>query len=252
MKKIVGVIPARYASMRFPGKPLVQLHGKPLLQWVIEGVQTSSLLNEVIVATDDQRIFDLVQNLGVEVVMTSSSLISGTDRVNAALEGRSGDLVINIQGDEPLISGVYIDNLVRLLLEGPQAEMATLGHPISHEELSSPNSVKVLINQNNEAIYFSRFPIPFSRVSPEQSVKIEGCLKHIGLYGYSRSFLKKFCETAPTLLELGESLEQLRALYLGARIKVGVVSQAIPGVDTPEDLQRVEGIISQRRNENVG
>lgn len=242
---IVGVIPARIGSTRFPGKPLVNLKGRPLIQWTIEGAKKSKLLNDLIVATDDERIKAAAEAVGAKVVMTSSELPTGSDRIHAAIQGLACDVVVNIQGDEPLVTGDLIDRLAQVFVNEPTMDMATLAHPISDEELQSPNAVKVVVNCKDEALYFSRYGIPYSRISAVELGSLEGCLKHIGMYAYSRDFLKQFCEALPALIEKAESLEQLRALYLGAKIKVIRVKEASLGVDTPEDLARLEKLLSQ-------
>ncbi len=240
--KVIVVIPARYGSTRFPGKPLVKIKDKTLIEWVIAGSQTSKYLTEIIVATDDERILTVAKNAGVKAVMTSEKCATGTDRVFEATKDIDFDVVINIQGDEPQISSKYIDPLVEAFLNQKNLDMATLAHPIELKDLENKNAVKVIKNINDEAIYFSRFAIPFSRVEADGETNASSvvALKHIGLYGYSKSFLKKFCETPMAAIEKYESLEQLRALHLGAKIKVITVAQAIQGVDTPEDLKIVE------------
>lgn len=243
--KIVGVIPARFGSSRFPGKPLVNLKGRPLIQWTIEGAKKSKLLSEVIVATDDERIKAAAEAVGVKVVMTESELPTGSDRIHAAIKNVSCDVVVNIQGDEPLVTGELIDRLAQVFLDEPSMDMATLAHPISEEELLSPNAVKVVMNHKDEALYFSRYAIPYSRHKASEMASYEGCLKHIGMYAYSKNFLKQFCEAPPAFIEKAESLEQLRALYLGAKIKVIRVKEASIGVDTPEDLAKLEILLSQ-------
>lgn len=242
---IVGVIPARFGSTRFPGKPLVNLKGRPLIQWTIEGAKKAKLLNDLIVATDDERIKAAAEAVGVKVVMTSSDLPTGSDRIHAAIKGLACDVVVNIQGDEPLITGTLIDRLAQVFIDEPSMDMATMAHPITEEELQSPNAVKVVMNCKDEALYFSRYPIPYSRSSAFEMGTYEGCHKHIGMYAYTKNFLKQFCEAPPALIEKAESLEQLRALYLGAKIKVIRVKEASLGVDTPEDLVRLEKLLSQ-------
>lgn len=241
--KIVGVIPARFGSTRFPGKPLVNLRGRPLIQWTIEGALKSKLLSEVIVATDDLRIKSAAEACGVKVVMTASDLPTGSDRIHAAIKDVDCDVVVNVQGDEPLITGELIDQLAQVFIDNPHMDMATVAHPISDEELQSPNAVKVVLNHKDEALYFSRYAIPYSRHTAAE-FGYEGCLKHIGMYAYSKTFLKKFCEAPPSFIEKVESLEQLRALYLDARIKVIKVKEASLGVDTPEDLAKLEKLLS--------
>ncbi|MNJ92529.1 3-deoxy-manno-octulosonate cytidylyltransferase [compost metagenome] len=241
--KIIGVIPARYGSTRFPGKPLVNLLGRPMIQWTIEGAKKSKLLSDVIVATDDERIKVAAEAVGVKVVMTDSDLPTGSDRIHAAIKNENCDVVVNIQGDEPLVTGELIDKLAQVFIDEATLDMATLAHPITEEELQSPNSVKVVLNCKSEALYFSRFPMPYSRVSAKDMGTYDGCLKHIGMYAYTKSFLTRFCQAPPALIEKAESLEQLRALYLGAKIKVVRVKEASLGVDTPEDLVRLEKIL---------
>lgn len=236
--KVIAVIPARYGSTRFPGKPLVKIKDKTLIEWVIAGSQTSKYLKDIIVATDDEQIFTVAKNAGVKAVMTSEKCATGTDRIFEATKDIDFDVVINIQGDEPQISSKYIDPLVEAFLNQKNLDMATLAHPIELKDLENKNAVKVIKNINDEAIYFSRFAIPYSRVAADVSSQVT--LKHIGLYGYSKSFLKKFCEAPIAAIEKHESLEQLRALHLGTKIKVITVAQAIQGVDTPEDLKIVE------------
>jgi 3-deoxy-manno-octulosonate cytidylyltransferase (CMP-KDO synthetase) len=243
-KKIIAVIPARFGSTRFPGKPLENLKGKPILQWVVEGTRTSHLIQKTIVATDDLRIQKLCEKIGVDCVMTSAECATGTDRIFAATEKVDFDVVLNIQGDEPLIQKDFIDPLAQAFLDDHRLDMATLAHPLSVEDLDNKNAVKVITNQRHEAIYFSRFAIPFSRSeNSAHAVQSGVALKHIGLYGYSRAFLQKFCSTQPCEIEKFESLEQLRALYLGAKIKVLKVDKPTYGVDTPEDLQKLEALL---------
>jgi 3-deoxy-manno-octulosonate cytidylyltransferase (CMP-KDO synthetase) len=245
--KAVGVIPARFGSTRFPGKPLALVAGRPLLQWVIEAAQKSERLTDVIVATDNGPIFDFVRGLGVAVVMTSPDLPSGSDRVYAAVLNKDVDIVVNIQGDEPLLEPHLLDALIAPFEADAQTQMSTLGTAMVSADLTNPNVVKVIADQNQNAIYFSRFAIPYSRVDAAQ---LPGqCLKHVGLYAYRKAFLAKFCDQSPVGLELAESLEQLRALYLGATIRLVCVDCDLQGVDTPEDVQKVEKLMA-KRNEN--
>ncbi len=239
--EIIGVIPARYGSTRFPGKPLVHLKGKPLLQWVVEGARKSKLLTKVIVATDDERIQKLCHEIKIDVVMTSPDCPTGTDRLFEATKALKFDVAINIQGDEPLIDETYIDPLAKAFIENSNLDMATLAHGLEPQDIDNPNAVKVIKNQNSEAIYFSRFAIPYSRKNFEAGST--AALKHIGLYGYTKAFLQKFCSTKPTELELSESLEQLRALHLGAKIKVIQVEKPTYGVDTEADLRKLEALL---------
>lgn len=238
--KIIGVIPARFGSTRFPGKPLAELKGKKILQWVVEGARQSKYLSQLIVATDDSRIFDFCKKINVDVVITSNECATGTDRIFEATKDLDFDRVINIQGDEPLISKEYIDPLALAFTEDPSLLMVTLAHPFRAEDLNNRNAVKVITNYNGDAIYFSRFDIPFSRESFTESA----VQKHIGLYGFSKDFLGKFCAAKQAKIEIAESLEQLRALYLGVRIKVLSVEKPTYGVDTPEDLQKLEALLN--------
>lgn len=244
---VIAVIPARFASTRFPGKPLEKLKGKPLLQWAVEGARTSTKIQKIFVATDDQRIQTLCEKIQVECLMTRSDCPTGTDRLFEATRDLNFDVVLNIQGDEPLINQSYIDPLAEAFKQQPDLEMATLAHPLSREDLDNKNAVKVIINKNQEAIYFSRFAIPYSReqeaVKQGGETSLKAALKHIGLYGYSRDFLQKFCSSPQADIEKFESLEQLRALYLGAKIKVLQVEKPTYGVDTPEDLQKLEALL---------
>lgn len=241
--RIVGVIPARYASTRFPGKPLVMLQGRPLIQWTIEGAKKSRLISDLIVATDDERIKKAAEAAGAQVIMTASDLPTGSDRIHAAIKDISCDVVVNIQGDEPLVTGELVDRLAQVFVDDPSLDMATLAHPISEEELQSSHAVKVVLNQRDEALYFSRYPVPYSRMKASEMGTYDGCLKHIGMYAYTKDFLARFCQEPPAFIERAESLEQLRALYLGAKIKVVRVKEASLGVDTPEDLARLEKIL---------
>jgi 3-deoxy-manno-octulosonate cytidylyltransferase (CMP-KDO synthetase) len=177
----------------------------------------------------------------VNVVMTDSACPTGTDRIFAATHNLNFDIILNIQGDEPLIDQNYIDPLAQALVQDSTLDMATLAHPLEAVDVENKNAVKVITNQNSEAIYFSRFAIPYSRENFNAGSR--AALKHIGLYAYTRSFLQKFCSTSPTELEKLESLEQLRALYLGARIKVIQVEKPTYGVDTPEDLRKLEALL---------
>lgn len=248
--RAVGVIPARWGSTRFPGKPLEKINGVPLLQWVIEGCRGARLLSEICVATDHPEIAKLANQCGARAVMTESDLPTGTDRVWAAARELKADVYLNIQGDEPLIEGSLLDLLVQPFIEDTTLEMATLGRPLDREALESSNTAKIVLNSRHEAIYFSRYPIPYSRVKPWDSRKagdtIDGALKHIGIYAYRRDFLERFCAQTPTVLEQLEGLEQLRALYLGARIRVVKVGHESWGVDTPEDISKIENLMKGR------
>lgn len=249
--KVIGCIPARYASSRFPGKPLALIKGKPMIQWVCEGVSESRRLTSLMVATDDERIAEVVRKAGFSVQMTDPSCATGTDRIFQAVQrsGIKADVVVNIQGDEPLVNGPLIDSLVEPLLDEEHLEMSTLAHEMLWQDLDSPNVVKVIVNLAGEAIYFSRFPIPYSGTRDPHKDQTRNlsqkpaCLRHIGLYAYRMDFLGRYCKQQPLGIETAEALEQLRALGMGARIKVVKVLQQSWGVDTPEDLAKVEALI---------
>lgn len=243
--RVLAVIPSRYGSTRFPGKPLALVSGKPLLQHVVEGVSTAKRLSETLVATDDQRIGDLCKSIGVKAVMTDSALPTGTDRVWAATKaleasGKKFDVIVNIQGDEPLLTGDVVDALVGAfdVSRNPPA-MATLGRRLKAEDLANPSVAKVVLDRDGNALYFSRLGVPFTRLDFAEGHD-HLVLKHIGIYAFSRSFLETFCGTAPCPLEQAESLEQLRALWMGAKIKIIPTDHESWGVDTPSDVVLVE------------
>ncbi len=236
--KVIGVIPARFNSQRFPGKPLALIKNKPLIQWVYEGAIKAKTLQKLVVATDDVRIVDVVTNFGGEAVLTSSDHRCGTERVAEVVRKLDTvEIVINIQGDEPLISGEMIDQIVNALLDDSKIDMATFKQKLTTTELNNHHIVKVVVDLNDIAIYFSRSPIPYHYQSYAPSPVY---FKHIGLYGYRRLFLMTLVNHPPTPLEEAENLEQLRALELNGRIKVLTTEFASIGVDTPEDIERVE------------
>lgn len=243
--KVRVVIPSRMGSTRFPGKPLHIIKGKPLLAWVIEKVQFAKNVDQVLVATDDIKIAQLCESLNIDYQMTDSHLQSGTDRVYQSLKKISDisdqDIIINVQGDEPMIPVQWVEQLIQKFKNHTQLEMATLAHPMNWDELDNLNAVKVVTNDLGQALYFSRYPIPHSRVRNESQKPI--CLKHIGIYAFRYHALKKFCALQPSTLEISESLEQLRALQAGIQIQVLTVEGAIQGVDTPEDALKVEKLL---------
>jgi 3-deoxy-manno-octulosonate cytidylyltransferase (CMP-KDO synthetase) len=243
MTRVVGVIPARWGSTRFPGKSLAPIMGTPLIEWVLARARQARRLDDVLVATDDERIYKHVSRLGASVVMTGSHHQSGTDRIAEAVHGIPADVIINIQGDEPLIDPRLIDQLAEAMLADPSLEMATAARPIMNpEELSLPSVVKVVWDGRRRALYFSRAVIPYVRNADAAGKDpLHWC--HIGIYAYRRDFLEKFVHTPPTVLERVESLEQLRALHMGAKIMVIPADQAGAGVDTPEDVARVEDVL---------
>ncbi len=240
---VVAFIPARFGSTRLEGKPLKDIGGKPMVQWVYERALRASLVTEVTVATDDERIMGAVRAFGGKAVLTSPAHRSGTDRVAEAAKGVSADIVVNLQVDEPLIEPGMIDEALRPVTEDPGLALCTLKTRITDaEELSNPNVVKVVTDKEGYALYFSRSPIPYA-VGKENHRRAEKSFKHIGLYVYRRDFLIKFSGLRPTPLELAEGLEQLRALENGFKIKVVETPYNPVGVDTPEDLVKVRKMI---------
>lgn len=240
--KFLGVIPARYKSSRFPGKPLADIRGKSMIQRVYEQASAAEKLDKVIVATDDKRIYQHVKDFGGEVQMTSDRHVSGTDRCAEVVEsfGKVYDVVINIQGDEPFVHPVQIDSLANAF-SLDTVDIATLMKRVDKvEELFNPNKVKLVLNRWKEAIYFSRHPIPYCKTAdPEHWLQHHNYLKHIGMYGYRRSVLRIITGIEPTQLELAESLEQLRWLDSGYTIKAIETDLESPNIDTPEDLEEV-------------
>ena len=257
--KIYGVIPSRFGSSRFPGKPLALLAGKPLVAWVVEAVKKAKSLDEVFVATDDERIVKAVEQYGGVAVMTPSELPSGTDRIACAARNRFGgdfgddDILVNIQGDEPLIDPKLIDELVAKLKDGKGFEMATAVTPIkSAADSAAKTVVKVVLDRDDGALYFSRAPIPCDRdnipnFQTSQTSQTSLYVRHLGIYAYRGGFLKRYIAEPPCALEKTEKLEQLRALWMGARIAVVRTEDEGVGVDTPEDAERVVAILANRR-----
>ena len=246
--KFIGLIPARYASTRFPGKPLALLAGKPVIQHVYE--QAVKVLDAVYVATDDERIYNKVLEFGGKAVMTSTKHHSGTDRIEEALEKVGGDfdVVVNIQGDEPFIAQSQIETLCHCF-EDEDTQIATLGKPFECiKAVENPNSPKIVVDNRGYAMYFSRSVIPFVRgVERQEWLKKYPFLKHLGIYAYRTEVLKAITRLPQSSLELAESLEQLRWLENGYRIKVGITNVETVGIDTPEDLQRAEDFIRSRQ-----
>ena len=258
--KVVAIIPARWASTRFPGKPLAQIKNKPMIQWVVEQTRKASRISDVIVATDDDRILKAVTEFGGNAVMTSQDHISGSDRIAEVASGLNCDIVVNIQGDEPLIPPENIDQVVTCLDKNPALNVATLmmaAH--TADEISDPNVVKVVTDQNGRALYFSRSVIPFHRdewkdgmpksISKANDEGVPRVFKHIGLYAYTRPFLLEFTRMSPTHLEQLEKLEQLRILEHGYPIQVEVTERISIGVDQVEDLEKVERFL-EKQNPN--
>ncbi len=243
MRKTLGVIPARYGSTRFPGKPLALLAGKPMIEHVYEACLKSSTLDLVVVATDDPRIEAVVKDFNGNVVMTSTDHATGTDRlVEAVSHYPDYDIIVNIQGDEPGIEPELIDGVAGLLLENDTLNMSTGARPFhGDEDPADPNRVKVVCAANGNALYFSRSLIPYDRdeIHPTRFL-------HLGIYGFTRSFLLGYNNLPESRLEKAESLEQLRALESGYSIAVHTVKDSLPGVDTPEDLERMEKYLLSR------
>jgi 3-deoxy-manno-octulosonate cytidylyltransferase (CMP-KDO synthetase) len=247
--RIAIVIPARFASTRLPGKPLLRETGKYLIQHVYERASEARCAADVIVATDDERIFDAVRAFGGRVVMTRSDHASGTDRIAEVAADLPAALIVNLQGDEPQFDPAALDHLAGLLVSDSSADMATLAVPIvDRETYLNPNVVKVVCDGNGRALYFSRSPIPMARDGePNFSVRPPFFLQHLGVYAYRRDFLLRLADTPPHPLELTEKLEQLRVLAMGCSIKVGLVEVAHKGVDTPSDY--AEFVRAYRANE---
>lgn len=241
--KIACIIPSRYGSTRLPGKPLADIAGQPMIQRVYSQVKKASLPAEVIVATDDERVAAVVKSFGGQIVMTDANHATGTDRLaEVARKHPDIDVIINVQGDEPLIESSLIDALGQLFIDDSTMTMATVASPLLEEEYNEPSAVKVVCNKKGDAMYFSRSLLPYPRhafVNPP--------LKHIGIYAYTRDFLLKYAQMEATPAEETESLEQLRALENGYSIRVIVTDKRFVGVDTPEDLKRVNEIFNKRK-----
>jgi 3-deoxy-manno-octulosonate cytidylyltransferase (CMP-KDO synthetase) len=246
VQKAVAIIPARFDSTRFPGKPLATLKGKPVIQHVYEQTSAAEKIDAVYVATDDKRIFDAVEDFGGRAVMTSGSHKCGTDRIAEVAGSLDCDIVVNVQGDEPFIRPEMVDATVRMLRDDPAASMSTLAVPISNDaDLVSPDVVKVVTDSSGFALYFSRSPIPYYRDAWKglAGIRLDGgisVLKHIGIYGFHRDTLLDFVRMERSFLEDVEKLEQLRALSSGIKIKVGETEFDTFGIDTEEDLRKAE------------
>jgi 3-deoxy-manno-octulosonate cytidylyltransferase (CMP-KDO synthetase) len=249
---IVAIIPARFGSTRLPGKPLSDIHGKTMIERVYERARAASLPERVLVATDDERIAAAVRRFGGEVVMTSATHATGTDRLAEAARATDADIVVNVQGDEPMLDPAGIDAAVRPLLADPDLPMGTLSLPITDvEEMLAPSVVKVVTDAAGDALYFSRSPIPHVRASGGAREAAAAALasglarKHVGLYAYRRAALMRFAALPPAPLEVAEGLEQLRALHHGMRIRVvAVAGEGGVAVDTAEDLERVRALLA--------
>jgi 3-deoxy-manno-octulosonate cytidylyltransferase (CMP-KDO synthetase) len=249
---IVAIIPARFGSTRLPGKPLSQINGKPMVQHVWERARIAQTVDRVLVATDDERIAQVVRAFGGEVVMTSRAHATGTDRLAEAAAGTDAEIVVNVQGDEPMLDASFIDGMVASLRAEPDLPMSTVSLPLADlEEMLSSVVVKVVTDARGDALYFSRSPIPFVRdavdlrAAAAQAVARKLARKHVGLYAYRREALLRFASLPPAPLEQAESLEQLRALHHGMKIRVvPMEGQSGVAVDTPQDLERVRAIMA--------
>lgn len=244
---VIAIIPARYQSNRFPGKPLAKIKGKPMIQHVVERAKAVNMLSKVVVATDDQRIADCVESFGGEYVMTRADHVSGSDRLAEAaeiLKISEHDVVVNIQGDQPLFPPEVVEQVATPLLEDPALPMSTLIYKIvREEEISDPNHVKTVFDRDNNALYFSRAPIPFQR-NPQDSER-PTYYKHLGFYAYRKGFLLSFVALPEGEWERFEKLEQLRALEYGYKIRVTETAYDSIEVDTPADLERVENDLAR-------
>lgn len=241
--KILGVIPARYASTRLPGKVLLPIAGKPMIQHVWERTKKSKLLSDVWIAADDQQIMEAAEKFGAKAVLTSVHHQSGTDRIAEAVKNVKVDMVVNIQGDEPLMDVRVIDALVKALLKNKSYQMATVVKRIDRsDDIHNPNIVKVVVDANQDALYFSRSEIPFNR-DRDNGVDY---FKHIGIYAYRKNFLLRLTKMPPSRLEKIEKLEQLRVLEAGYKIKMILTDVETAGVDTAEDLKKVEKLLSRK------
>ena len=238
--KFIGIIPARYASTRFPGKPLALLGGKPVIQHVYEKV--AAVLEAAYVATDDERIYDVVKSFGGQVVMTRTDHKSGTDRIEEAIEkiGGEWDVVVNVQGDEPFVAKSQLDTICHCF-DDPTTQIATLGKPFeSMEAVQNPNSPKIVVDNMGFAMYFSRSVIPYVRGKEKSSwLTHYPFLKHLGIYAYRKDVLRQVTQLPQSSLEIAESLEQLRWLQNGFKIKVGTTDVETVGIDTPQDRKSV-------------
>jgi 3-deoxy-manno-octulosonate cytidylyltransferase (CMP-KDO synthetase) len=242
---VAVIIPARYASSRFPGKPLALLAGAPMIEHVYRRAAAARATTATIVATDDERIRRAVEAFGGRVQMTRADHATGTDRLAEVARGLDCDVVVNVQGDEPLLDPRAIDDVVAPLAADPSLQMTTVRRPIDESDWHNPNVVKVVVDQHDHALYFSRAPLPYARETA--SGVAEGAYRHVGLYAYRRTFLLTFASLPQTPLERAERLEQLRALEHGYRIKAVETAFDAIGVDTPEDLERVRALLERRR-----
>ncbi|MCX7832699.1 MAG: 3-deoxy-manno-octulosonate cytidylyltransferase [Ignavibacteria bacterium] len=246
-EKIICVIPARFGSKRFPGKPLVKIIEKPMIQWVYDNVKKSKLIDDIYIATDDKRIYNTVEGFGGNVIMTSKHHKSGTDRIGEAIKNLKADIIVNIQGDEPVLSAKDVDKTIKLLLEDKNVQVATLvTKPTNIKDLFNKNRVKVVFDKNFNALYFSRSIIPFNETTlakfnttkqHKEIIHLKNYYLHIGIYVYRKDFLIKFINMKQSRLEKLEKLEQLRILENGGKIKIAISKNGSYSIDTKEDLK---------------
>lgn len=239
---VFAIIPARYGSVRFPGKPLVEIKGKTLIQRTYENTKRCKTLDNVIVATDDQRIFDHVKSFGGDVVMTPTFCPTGTDRLAYALENdtslQKAEIIVNVQGDEPCLDPSIVSQLIEILQSDPSVEVSTAVVNLHADEASNPSDVKCVLGLDGSVLYFSRALIPGGLTLNYR--KEIPYYKHIGIYAYRTSFLRKYAKLPMTPLQIAEDLEQLKVLEYGYKIKAAIIKSASPGVNTPEDIKKVE------------
>ena len=255
---VIGIIPARFASTRLMGKPLANIGGKPMIQHTYESASKSNLISKIIIAVDDKKVGKVVEGFGAEVIMTPKSIATGSDRIAfAARYYKDAEIIVNIQGDEPFISGTMIDQAIEPLVFDPKVNVSTLAKKIEDlKELKSPSVTKVVFDYNNYALYFSRSPIPYVRDAKTNIERITkgDIYKHIGLYVYRKEALERFSKLEPTDLEKTEKLEQLRMLENGFKIKIVVTEFESIAVDTQEDLERARKYYNKyvKKNEKTG
>jgi 3-deoxy-manno-octulosonate cytidylyltransferase (CMP-KDO synthetase) len=246
--KVLGIIPSRFASSRFPGKPLIDIKGKSMVQRVYEQSKKASLIDELVVATDDERVYNHVQSFGGNVVMTSSNHTSGTDRCGEVIKKYADfDIVINIQGDEPLIDPSQLDEVLRVFKDDLISIVTLVKQMTNFDDVINPNRVKVVRDKNNNGIYFSRSPIPFiAHTNQSEWMEKSKFWKHIGIYAWRLKTLEELIDLDPTELEKSESLEQLRWLYHGYNIKTVETKIETPNIDVPEDLEKVLSLLQNK------
>lgn len=236
------VLPARYGSTRFPGKPLAEIAGRPLIEWVYRRARDIQGAEEIVVATDDRRIADAVESFGGRFVMTDAGHATGTDRVAEVAYKRDIPYIVNLQGDEPVFDPKTVEKMVDVLASSPESDMTTACHPVeSEEEFNDPNVVKVVFDAGGRALYFSRSPVPSGALRTEHAI----AHRHVGIYAYKKESLLRFTSYEPTPLECAERLEQLRALEHGMVIRVVVTGQPTLGVDVPDDVKKVEKVLDK-------